>query len=499
MAIPASQIVQINPRVLLPGGVDLQINGLLLSQNPLIPTNPIVLEFASAASVGAYFGMDSTEYRLALVYFLGYQNSFRKPRVLMIAKRVSTPVAAWLRGGAYTDTLATLKGVTNGALTISVNDTDVSVSDLSFASANSFSDVAVILQTALSAAASGTTVTYSSVTKAFQITSPTTGAGSTISFASSSGGLNLAALLNLTEQKGAVISQGADALNTAANMAAIRAVTDNWVTFTTTWEEDAAGILEYARWASGMGVEYLYLPWSTDATLLQQGSTASPADALIEANVGSTALQYGTAEYSVFYMGCAASIDWDRLNGVITFAFKRQSGLPANVTEETDALTLLNKKVNFHGNYATRNDNFIFEYQGAMYGDYKFIDPYVNAVWLNNALQVSIMNGLVQSPRTPYNDAGYAKIEAWLMDPVIRARRNGVIDAGVTLSESQKAELISEAGRDITEELFTNGYVIQIEDPGAQVRVTRDSPTISLWYCYAGSVHRIVVASTAIL
>ena len=134
-----------------------------------------------------------------------------------------------------------------------------------------------------------------------------------------------------------------------------------------------------------------------------------------------------------------------------------------------------------------------------MFGNYGFIDPYINAIWLKNVIQVSCMAGLAASGRVPYNDAGYALIRAWLVDPVNRALRNGTIDVGVTLSESQKAQLIQEAGEDISEELFTNGFVIRIDDPGASVRVNRESPTISLWYTYGGGVNRLEIASTAIL
>ena len=52
---------------------------------------------------------------------------------------------------------------------------------------------------------------------------------------------------------------------------------------------------------------------------------------------------------------------------------------------------------------------------------------------------------------------------------------------------------------DISEELFTAGYFLQIVDPGAQARVNRETPVISLWYTYGGAVQRITVASTAIL
>ena len=109
------------------------------------------------------------------------------------------------------------------------------------------------------------------------------------------------------------------------------------------------------------------------------------------------------------------------------------------------------------------------------------------------------MNGLGSVGRVPYNEAGYTLIRSWIQDPVNRARNNGVIDVGISLSESQKAQIINEVGFDITKELYTNGYFIQIDDPGASVRVNRESPTISLYYTYGGSVHRIELASTAIL
>lgn len=164
-----------------------------------------------------------------------------------------------------------------------------------------------------------------------------------------------------------------------------------------------------------------------------------------------------------------------------------------------DAVCLTAQGFNFMGNYATRNDEFIFHYPGQMYGRWRWIDTYLNAVWLNNALQVSIMNGFGQSPRVPYTESGYALIRSWLQDPVNRALNNGIIDPGVTLSESQKAQVNREAGADIAPSLTQNGYFIQIQDPAPAVRVTRDSPIVNLWYTYGGSVHKLTVASTAIV
>jgi len=477
MAIPASQIVNVTPRLIAAGGTDLVMNGLLLTTNALIPLTDYAFQFTSADAVG--------------------DNSFKKPRFLMVAPRVLSDAAGWLRGGKNTATLAALQAVTDGAMDIDIDGTTVSLSSVDFSADTSFSDVAATLTTAFSSAA---TVTYSSFTGAFQITSNTVGATSSVSFATApASGTDLSALLNLTQAAGAIVSPGVAAMSVAENMAAVRTFSDNWVTFTSIYTPTDSEILALAAWAAGMGVDYLYVPWSTDAELLDPNSVSSIAAQLTAANAAATAGVYGSYAYAAFVMGAAASIDWDRINGVINFAHKGQSGLAPNVTDGQTAQALIKNNWSFYGNYATRNDNFYLFFPGVMFGQYGYIDPYINAIWLKNVIQVSCMAGLAASGRVPYNDAGYALIRAWLVDPVNRALRNGTIDAGVTLSESQKAQLIQEAGVDISEELFTNGFVIRIDDPGASVRVNRESPTISLWYTYGGGVNRLEIASTAIL
>ena len=132
-------------------------------------------------------------------------------------------------------------------------------------------------------------------------------------------------------------------------------------------------------------------------------------------------------------------------------------------------------------------------------GNYGFVDTYINMIWLKNVMQISLANGLTSIGRTPYNEIGYTQIRAWLNDPITRALNNGVIDTGVELSESQKAQLYAEAGEDISTELYTNGYYIQVLDPGAAARVNRDSPIINVWYTYGGSVNRLVVPLTVVL
>lgn len=496
MAIPAAQIVSISPRVLQAGGTDLVLNGLFLTENSLIPSTSLALSFPSASAVGAYFGTNSDEYGVAAVYFKGYDNSFKKPQSLVFARRVDADVAAYLMGGKVTATLAELQAITAGTLTVTIDGTEYDATSIDLSSATSFSDVATAINTALLAESSTATIAYSSVTGGFILTSGTQGDTSTMTFAEDS---TLAASLNLTDGSGAVLSQGMAVMSVAENMEAIRAVTENWASFTTVYTALATEHLALSEWANAQGVEYLYVAWSTDLNLVSQSDSTSIAVQFDAADAGATTLVYGGKSYGAFICGAIASIDWNRINGTVTLAFKKQTGLAATVNDGADAQILLSKNCNFYGNYATRNDQFVWLYDGSIFGQYNYIDPFVNAVWFNNAIQVSIMNGLGMAQRVPYNEDGYTMIRSWIQDAINRAIRNGVINRGMILSESQKAQVISEAGLDITPELQTDGYYLQVLDPGAQVRTDRESPSISLWYCYAGSVQKIELASTLII
>ena len=495
MTIGANQIVSVPPRVINAGGTDLEITGLLLTSNPLC-VFPGTLAYTSAAAVGAYFGLDSAEYNAAQKYFLGYDNSFAKPRRLHFARLVSSAIAGSLIGGTAAS-VDELKAVTAGSLTISVDGSKKTVTTLDLSEISTQSDAAVALQGQLT----GTSVQYNSNLGAFIVTSSTTGQASAISVAEDAeSGQNLATLLGLTQAAGAVVSAGSDALDPNANMSSITNVTQNWVSFTTLEEQEDSVVLELAQWANDSNGEYLYVPYTTAAGDTNPNGSGTLPLALAEANPEGVALVYGTLEHAILVLSIGACIDWNRNNALVTYAFKSQSGLEAFVTDDTTAANCVTLKMSFYGKWATRNDDFVQLYEGAMIGgQFGFIDAYIGNLWLRNALQVSIMNGLNQTGRVPYADPGYTTIKAWCADPINRAIRNGVIDAGVTLSEAQKAQLFNEIGEDVSSQIMTDGYYLLVADPGAQARVNRESPTLGLWYTYGGSVHRVNLPVTAVL
>lgn len=531
MPIPASYIVEVSPRVIGAGRSDLEMNGLFISTSEdnvgFIPFPAAVKEYTSAAAVMNDFGPVSDEYVFATQYFNGYVNKFMSPKALFIGAWPQQAQPSWLMGADAGTPFAELTTISNGKLLLTADGTSSLLGPFDFTAAKNLSEILKTINDGIAAVQTpvkNLTLEYVADKNKFVLISTGTGANTpTItveSYSDSSGSTDVGAALRMTATFGPVFSRGTDVATIDEAIAKIRQTSENWVTFTFDKPSNAiAGaapsLLEsnedapstYAASSDGTFTTYggIAANWAANNWgYLYIGYTAENPVINGEINpewqADNTAVVYGTSNYAAFIMGAIGSIDWSRTNGTITLAFKSGVGLAATVTDEQIANELETANINFYGKYATRNAEFDFLYPGRLIkSDYVFIDPLVNAIWLNNALQVSIMNGLSLSPRVPYTQRGYALIRAWMLDPVNRAKNNGAIQAGVTLSESQKAQLMQEAGLDISGELFTQGYYIQILDPGAAARVNRETPIINLWYCYGGSVQRINVASTAIL
>lgn len=501
MAIPASDLVKIMPRVLAGAGQDLVFNGLFLTGSELAPVHGL-LTFYSAEGVADYFGETSNEAAAAAVYFGGYNNSLTKPQSVFYYRANTEAVAAFHRGGKA-PALSVITAITAGTFEASIGTESVSLSGVDLSGAASYSAAAATLQTALRAggtggAVTGATVAYSSVTGAFTVTAGTAADGVNLEVT----GGTVAEALGFGNA-GAVVSAGADAETWTKILNTVAAQSQNFATFTTVTElTSAADALTIAGWVQTQynnGSQFLHVLWTTDTSVTVAGDTTSPIAQVREIEPEGVAAVYGGIKYAAFIMGSAASIAWDYANSTITFAFKAQAGLGANVQDQAVAAVLKAGKINFMGNYATRNDDFVFLQTGACFGRFAWIDTYLNATWLNSALQTQIMAGFEMAPRVPYTDPGYTMIRAWVQDVADRAINNGVIDLGVSLSQTQKAELMREAGVDITTELYNSGYYLQIVDAPAATRQARESPACNFWYTYGGSVQRLNLPSTAIV
>lgn len=485
MTIPASQLVDITPRVIGGGLSGLAFVGTFLSKSTRLPAN-IAVPFYSQKAVGEYFGTNSTEYELAGNYFVADSNSSKKPDVLWFFRKLDSAVAAFLRGSSNPATLDELKAITSGTLNITVNGTTKALTGLDFSAQTSFSGVASVVQTALS----GATCSWDANFNAFVITSPTTGDTSTLTFASGTA----AVAMGLDS---GTLSQGSASKTLTETMEACVSSNSNFWSFMPVFDEDASEALELASWCNNQTVRFMYVMVDKTNAGLTPNNTACLAYQV--ADYYGVCPVYNTKAIGAMTMGIGAAINPAQLNGRKTWAYKQQNGLEYTVNKETDAPILLANGYNFYGNYATASNQFKLYQNGQISGDAKWLDTYYGQVFIRDGLQNAWINALMLNNTIPYNQSGYGVLRAAAMDTINTAVNAGFIRQGVSLSEIQKATVNSEAGLDISGALETQGWYLQILDPTTQVRSERGTPVVNFWYMDGGSVQRIQGTSTVLL
>lgn len=498
MSINASYLVSLTPRVLSGGSADLETNGMVLTSTYLLPTSTPAMSFTSAQAVADVFGAASPEAAFAQQYFTGLTNQAQAPKALIVGLNMQTEMAAWIQSAPITATLSELQAISDGALTISIDGSPVSATGIDLSEAQSLSEVA----TTVAAKLTGTTGAYNSDLNAFVFTTSQTGATASISYATAgSGGTDLSSMLGLTQAAGAVLSPGVAAMTPAQNLDAIVAGTANWSQFTTLDEVTEQETAEaYAAWAD-VADDYVYIFWSTDSKMTSQTTQSSTIAAALQNTYNCTVMLYTESnDAAAAALAYPATIKWDQEQGMKVLFGKSATGIAASVTDETVAATLDALSVSYVGQFATRNAEFSFFNRGetasSMYG---FYDTLIGMIWLRAKIQRACMDGFSTVNRVPYNAKGYTLIKAWISDPIRAAKTVGVIDTGLALSDSQKAQITQEVGQDISNELFTNGYYLQVDDPEASVRAQRGSPVMSLYVTYAGSVQKIEMPVTAVI
>jgi hypothetical protein len=610
-AIPAAQIVSVVPSVLNAGGVGLDLNGLLLTQDQHIPLGE-VYSFPDLTSVQSFFGPTGYISALAKTYFLADINATKRPGQLLIAcVYYNQWVPAWLMSAQKpTLTLDQLQATTpNSTFTFSVNGVSRTTTPISLSTATSFSMAAQMIGAATkmddgyvynlltaSFAAGTMTVTANEPYPPFnatalynvavgdclfgpgippgtyvtQFVSGVTPGASTwkvnnsFTHASQAGiqvarnpcsydaqtyqfriqsaqgwmrqaagdpdgylvtmshltgwAGNLAPALGLNQGSGARLNAVGTGYSpggyspsdgVAGQMASILKVTQNWATFMHTYEVDNAttvntGRQQFAAWVNSTQNNYMYACWDTDVTPTLSNSEKDSLGQLLNTAISSgTAVIYSPnvtngRNLAAFMMGTIASIDFERLNGRKTIAFRGQSGITPDIISGLVASNLEANHYNYYGIWTTANDQFRFMYPGIVSGLYKWIDSYINQIWMNNAFQLALMELLTQSGSIPYNQTGYTMIKAACQDVINSAVNFGAIRPGVTLSEAQKIEVNNMAGVRIDGVLNSIGYHLQVLDANPQVRAARGTPPCTFWYMDGGSIQRLTLASVMV-
>ena len=502
---------------------------LILTQNPILPTGT-VQSFTSTAEVEAYFGTstnanDSNNYYIdsvnAAAYFSGSINkgTGKKPASVLFYYYPASNTPAFTRGSSLNvaSNLSSLQAVTAGTLNITFNGTPYVASGINLSSAGSFSAMAAIIQTAVQAVSGlGTaTVTYSTINSAFTLKLPYSGANTITYIADSGTGSTdqLAQKMLITEDTGAIISQGIPAQTPAQVMDAVTNLTQNFATFICNFEISVSGyatVLGLTAWTEAQ-INF-YLPIFYD----RQGGTTSPItapmrQALIDGGYGQDSVTPWTLSANVMDMivnadsiplpfavaGVVASYNFDTINGVIQLNATTFTGILPVITNNTDLDLLLNTfGTNSYVNLNTRANNFQWFETGIIGGNYGWIDTLIGYIWLADECQVRIANLMQNSNSIPYNNLSV--INATLEPIFKQGLSNGTVQNSIPLSADQKQELIEQAGYDISTILFNIGYYIPIIRPSSTDISTRTLSNVNAWYTYAGGPIYVTINLTTV-
>lgn len=508
MSLPFSSIVPITGVVESPAFAQEKKHMLLAMDSSLIPSGTSYLEFGGASALtdfSAYFGKQVPEYQALVKYFGFVSKNGNAPEKALVARWYKTATAPFIKGDKLTTTVATLKAITDGSLTISFDDTAEEITGLDFSSATSYSDIATVLQTGIATEFTGATVVYNSITGGFIVTGGTTGKTATTEGVNEgTTGTDVSVLLGL---KGATTSQGVDAetfadfcdriyhANTGAfSITTLETLADTDITPAVAWLQTTLNGQSYNT------VNRLVFNF-TDKTTAK--TIASTLDGL---NYTGFVICYDPYGENVNILDCAicASIDYQIDGGAINFNFQPAVGYTAitslgTVVDYQQGLTnsslmqdLDNNAISCVYSVGFGTQEQVFYGSGLMAGDFGTESTQVDESALELAIQVSILNGLASLNKIPLRGEDATDlVSSLLATPIEQFIKNGVIAQGATLSTVEKASVAQATGNaNASDSLEMTGYYYKIydltEEDIAQKRVR-----VLLCYVASGCLNKV--------
>lgn len=493
--IPLSVDFNITPNVVTPAGSAVDANGLMLTDNELVPVGSVVSYF-SAADVSALMGSTSKEFLAAQQYFNGYENSSVIPGELLMYRVITADVAGYLLSGNLKGVaLATLKAIPAGTITLTVDGVSTTSSSIDLSTATSFSDIASKLQTGIGA--SKVAVEWLPIANRFIIRSATTGADSQVSYASPGA---LATGLLLTQATAATVSPGSDAVTMTDMMNNIINTNQNWVPFETLVDLNEQQNSELSAWANSQKSRFVFVYHETSAEATIPNNANCFYQKVVVANgYEGTFPVYGSYLYGTMPLAYSGSIDFARTNGRVSFKFRGFSGLAPNVSDLATAMALKSNGYNFYGSYSLNKTMAQYASDGAISGKFVWLDSFINQVWINANLVGAYANLFTNNQSYPFNQNGYGAIQAATIDVANQAINFGAIQKGVVLDQAQIRIVNNTVGKDISATLYSEGWYLFIPTQTGSARLERELQGAIFYYVDGQLIQSINMSSTAIL
>ncbi|AWN08518.1 hypothetical protein HOV04_gp16 [Xanthomonas phage XcP1] len=442
----------------------------VITQNALLSPG-IVAEFTSPDAVASFFGSNSEEYRRAAAYLGFISKQITSPKRISFSRWVNSPIAPSVVGDTEAKSLANLKAVSAGTLTILVDGVASQVGAIDLSGAASLTAVAALLQARIRTAVAGqlaaSSVTYNTNTNQFTLVGGVTGSGalSVVLGGSPAAPTDAAALLGWGAAGAInVAGQGADtALDAVQKSVAISNNMGSLVFATPQAPMTVEEIAEIALWNHSQNNLYIF-------------SVAAPIGAMDELfaavkgysgcalNVLSSTLPNDFIDQAPCEI--LAATDYSTTNATQNYMFYQFGARNITVTDDATANLADSLRANYIGVTQSAGQQLAFYQRGVLCGDSTAavdMNTYANEMWIKSAITSAILTFFLAVGRVPANEIGQGQILAILQDPINVAKDNGTISAGATLSVAQQLYITQVSGSATAwRQVATIGYWIDV-------------------------------------
>ncbi len=377
---------------------------------------------------------------------------------------------------------------------LKVDGQPVTSGAVDFNTATTMSDIATVLQTAIGASV---TVEWLPQAARFIIRSVTTGSSSSVLDMEKS---TLATGLKLTAEAGAIPSQGVSAQSLIDTMNGIINQNQDWIgvmTLTALSDEQNQNL---CSWVSAQQNRYFYALWDNSAAATVRDNANCFVQKIVKANNYAGVFPvYGDYRYAVIALAYAASLDFARTNGRVSFKFRQFSGLAANVSDLATTQALESNGYNYYGAYGQNKTLANYVSDGKITGQYVWLDSFIDQVWIRANLVAAFANLFTANQSYPFNDSGYTALSSAVIDVATAAKNFGALRAGVLLDKSQLTQVNSAVGRDMSATLFSAGWYFYIPVQTGSSRLERKLQGATFYYVDGQLVQSVQMSAIDIL
>ena len=450
------------------------ILGFLTNEEGIVGTAERARSYTSLASVGDDWATTTEVYKAATAFYAQTPT----PKDFTVLMCFETDQAATLTGGGHDEIaeLVTINGT--GVLSLTVDSTPVSISDLDLSTATTLDEAAALVQTAISAVAAGATCIHNGLQ--FVVQGVVTGALGDITFATG----DAAEALGFAQYQGA-LSPGLDAETPVDALAAALTQGIKFIGLVThkkyrdiTGQAVNTNTIDIARWAEA--AKKIFCNTSNNLAMLSSVITTDIASQLKDSTLrfSMTTFSKDSNLYpSASVFGRAASVNFESIGSTLTLNLKQMPTISAEDLTPGEFAVLRSK----YASAVVKIGDSVNAFTDSRVASGSWLDTTHGLLWLENRAETDMFNLLyVEATKVPFTQAGINMTVARLDFSLQAAVRNGLCAPGFLPSG----------------EFLPKGYkivAVELGDVTVGDKGNRIYQGLSFEMVGAGALHEVVV------